>query len=142
MSSPLGFATMQDAQLWLEQNEIQFYTWDDTDCCLPAGATSATLICNPALNQNLTTLKPGSVLILEEVMGPNTGDPEDANPHNRWAVRLTGVQLTDYKNQPLVDPLNGQPIAQISWGPEDALPFPLCISSTTDADHGSQRCPR
>ena len=70
-------------------------------------------------------------------MGPNTGEPEDANPNNRWAVRLTGVQLTDYKGQPLVDPLNGQPIAQITWAAEDALPFPLCISSTTDAEHGS-----
>jgi predicted phage baseplate assembly protein len=138
LSSPLGFATMQAAQLYLEQNEINFYTWDDTDCCLPPGATSATLIRNPALNFNLTSLQPGAVLIFEEVMGPNTGDPEDANPNNRWAVRLTGVQLTDYKGWPLVDPLNGQPIAQITWAPEDALPFPLCISSTTDADHGSQ----
>jgi predicted phage baseplate assembly protein len=138
LSSPLGFATMQEAQLCLEQNEINFYTWSDTNCCLATGATSATLIRNPATNANLTSLQPGTVLIFEEVIGPNTGDPEDANPNNRWAVRLTGVQLTDYKGQPLVDPLNGQPIAQISWGPEDALPFPLCISSTTDADHGSR----
>jgi hypothetical protein len=138
LSSPLGFATMQDAQLYLEQNEIQFYTWGDTNCCLATGATSATLIRNPAINANLTSLQPGTVLIFEEVMGPNTGDPEDANPNNRWAVRLTRVQLTDYKDKPLVDPLNEQAIAQISWAPEDALPFPLCISSTTDADHGSR----
>ena len=72
LASPLGFATMVDAQLYLEQNEIHFYTWDDTDCCLPAGATPATLICNPALNQSLTSLQAGTVLIFEEVVGPNT----------------------------------------------------------------------
>ena len=138
VSNPLGFATLQDAQLYVEQNEIHFYTWGDTDCCLAPGATSATLARDPAVDANLGSLKPGSLLIFEEVMGPNTGDPEDANPNNRWAVRLTGVQLTDYLNNPLVDPLNGQPIAQISWAQEDALPFPLCISSTTDAGHGSQ----
>jgi predicted phage baseplate assembly protein len=137
LSNPLGFATMQDAWLYLEQNELHFYTWEDTNCCLPAGATSATLIRDTALVGELTTLEPGSVLIFEEVMGPNTGDPEDANPNNRWAVRLTGIQVTDYKNQPLVDPLNGQAIMRISWAAEDALPFPLCISSIADAMHNS-----
>ena len=28
-------------------------------------------------------------------------------------------------------------ITQITWAAADALPFPLCISSTTDAEHGS-----
>jgi hypothetical protein len=130
-SSPLGFATMQDAQLYVEQNEIQFYTWGDADCCLADGATSATLI------GNLATLSSGAILVFEELMGPNTGDPEDANPNHRWAVRLTGVSYTDHLGQPLVDPLNQQHITQVTWATEDALPFPLCISSTTDAAHGS-----
>src|SRR6202030_3295025 len=30
-------------QLYQAHNEIRFYTWDDTECCLPRGATSATL---------------------------------------------------------------------------------------------------
>ena len=71
-------------------------------------------------------------------MGPNTGDPEDANPQQPLGSLLTGTRFTDYLNQPLKDPLNGQLITQITWAPEDALPFPLCISSTTDANHGSQ----
>jgi len=131
-SSTLGFATMQQSTLYQEQNEIQFYTWGDSDCCLANGATEVTLV------GNLTSLQPGSILVFEEVLGPNTGDPEDANPNHRWAVRLTGVQLTDYLNRMLVDPLNGDPITQVSWASEDALPFPLCISSTTDAGHGSR----
>ena len=139
LAGPLGFTTMQDATLYVEQNEMQFYTWGDTECCLANGAISATLIRSPANNANLTSLQPGTILIFEEVMGPETGDPQDANPHNRWAVRLTGVQLTDHHDQPLTDPLNGEPIAQISWAQEDALPFPLCISSLTDAEHGSRQ---
>lgn len=137
-NSPLGFATMQDAQLYVEQNQFQFYTWQDADCCLAPGATSATLIRTLPAGEILTTLQPGSVLIFEEVMGPSTGEPDDANPNNRWAVRLTGVRAIDYLNRPLVDPLNQTPIMQITWATEDALPFPLCISSTTDAAHGSK----
>jgi hypothetical protein len=131
LSSPLGFATMQDTELYLEQNEILFYTWGDAGCCLANGATSATLI------GNLTTLSPGAILVFEELVGPTTGDPEDANPNNRWAVRLTGVRYTDHSGQPLKDPLNQQLITQITWASADALPFPLCISSTTDSNHGS-----
>ena len=71
------------------------------------------------------------------MLGPETGNPADADPTHRWAVRLTQVQHHDYKCLPLVDPLYGHPITRIWWGTDDALPFPLCISSTIDADHGS-----
>jgi hypothetical protein len=125
-----AFCTMRDVTLNIEQNEMQFYTWSDANCCLGSGSTHATLI------GTLSTLQPGTVLIFEEVIGPETGDPDDANPANRWAVMLTKVRITDYKNQPLKDPLNGTLITEIHWGKADALPFPLCISSTTDAEHG------
>jgi hypothetical protein len=51
------------------------------------------------------------------------------------------VRTTDHLGNPLVDPLNNQPITEISWDPADALPFPLCISSTTDAAHDSVLLP-
>jgi len=127
-----GFATVQDATLHKEQNEMHFYTWSDADCCLPPGSTQATL------SGRFTTLQPGTVLIFEEVMGPDTGDQQDADPTKRWAVRLTKVQSVDYLNRALVDPLNGLPITRIWWAAADALPFPLCISSQTDAAHGSK----
>jgi hypothetical protein len=125
------FASMQSVTLFTEQNSIDFYTWGDTNCCLAPGATEATLV------GDLTTLKAGNVLVFEEVLGPGTGDAADANPANRWAVLLTSVRITDYKSRPLFDPLNGQPITQITWAADDALPFPLCLSSTTDPEHGS-----
>jgi hypothetical protein len=122
-SNPI-FAGMQSVTLFTEQNRMDFYTWGDTNCCLQPGATEATLV------GNLTTLKAGNVLIFEEVLGPDTGDAADANPANRWAVLLTNAR-------PLADPLNDQHITQITWSAADALPFPLCLSSTTDAEHGS-----
>ncbi|MGA3007081.1 MAG: putative baseplate assembly protein, partial [Opitutaceae bacterium] len=101
-------------------------------CCLAAGSTEATMV------GTLHTLKPGAVLIFEEVIGPETGDPDDANPANRWAVMLTHVKTHDYKGQKLKDPLNGTFITQIRWATADALPFPLCLSSTTDVEHGQK----
>ncbi|HEY4049483.1 MAG TPA: hypothetical protein VGM27_21685 [Acidobacteriaceae bacterium] len=120
------FASKQAVTLFNEQNSMDFYTWSDTDCCLVPGATQATLV------NNLGTLHSGNVLIFEEVLGPGTGQAGDANPANRWAVMLTNVTTTDYKQRPLVDPLNGQPITRIEWSAEDALPFPLCLSSTME----------
>jgi len=134
-SSSIGFATMQDIELFQEQNTMPFYIWGDADCCLANGATEATLA------GTFTTLSPGAVLIFEEVVGPQTGDPQDADPQHRWAVRLTAVQTIDRLGRPLVDPLNGQAITQIAWAAEDAPPFPICLSSTTDTAHGSRALP-
>jgi hypothetical protein len=68
----------------------------------------------------------GDVLIFEEVVGPKTGVPPDADPTHRQAVRLTKVT-------PGVDKLynapQGQPVVEIEWAAEDALTFPLCISA-------------
>jgi hypothetical protein len=124
------FASLQDTTLFQEQNEIHFYAWGDTRCCLVPNATEATLA------GNLTTLKTGDVLVFLEKCGPLTGDPQDADPTHRWAVCLTSVSTTDHLGNVLVDPLNAQLITRITWSQDDALPFPLCISSVTDAEHG------
>jgi hypothetical protein len=119
------FQAMQAGTLYIDHNSIDFYTWNGSACCLPQGATTATLA------KPLPMLQVGDVLIFEEVRGPETGQPEDADPSHRCAVCLTSVT-------PAVDPLNGDlPVTEITWAPADALPFPLCVSSTTDAAHGS-----
>ena len=127
-SSQPVFMSMQAVDLDPELNCMEFYTWRDDDCCLPAGATQATLQCTPE------ALKPGSMLIFKEVMGPLTGAAEDADPTHRCAVQLLTATATQ-------DPLTGTAITQITWAAADALPFSLCISSTTDADHGSRPLP-
>ncbi|MGD8966114.1 MAG: putative baseplate assembly protein [Anaerolineae bacterium] len=135
-------------------SRIRFYTWGDRQCCLPTGATQATLRDGwvkpteepkrkdkeypqeaqqqkppekgPAARsgdsrRRKLDLKPGDVLIFEEVKGPGTGNTADADPGHRHAVRLTKVE-------PAIDPLFNRPIVEIEWAEEDALPFPLCIS--------------
>ncbi|HEY2069694.1 MAG TPA: hypothetical protein VGG48_09095 [Rhizomicrobium sp.] len=78
-------------------------------------------------------LSVGDVLIFEEVIGPKTGNPADANPKHRQAVRLTKVTRAV---DPLYHPYTadyGQPIVEIEWCSEDALTFPLCLSAVLPA---------
>jgi hypothetical protein len=109
---------------------MTFYTWQNKNCCLPKGATRATL------TGNYPNLTKGTVLIFQEMKGPKTGLLEDADPLHRHVVRL----IRDARNE--TDPLNQQPVAHIEWHAEDALPFPLCLSSKTDSEHErmNRRC--
>ena len=77
------FEAMQDAQLFPEHNQMSFYTWGEADCCLPKGATEATLL------GTFAKLQAGDVLIFQEMVGPQTGNPADADVRHRCAVRLT-----------------------------------------------------
>jgi hypothetical protein len=65
--------------------------------------------------------------LFEEVLGPNTGIADDADPKHRQVIRLTRAELT-------IDPLDDTEITEIQWSHEDALEFPLCISSETYTD--------
>jgi hypothetical protein len=102
-------------------NTIFFYTWGDSECCLTRGATRATLLDAWIEEKRALDLHVGDVLLFEEVIGPKTGDPADADRSHRHAVRLTKVT-------PEVDLLDDTPIVDIEWSVEDALPFPLCLS--------------
>ena len=194
-------ARRQPIHLYEAHSRISFYTWGDRECCLPRGATSATLRDTwkggapepdgdypprrdyaqdkpprdyeqgategavraeqqqqeqqqgryesvegaggkqeqppppqppprpkgpgggePAARERELRLRAGDVLIFEEVLGPVTGFEADADPSRRHAVRLTRVE-------PRVDDLSDQPVVEIEWAAEDALPFTLCISS-------------
>jgi len=136
-------------QFYAAHSEIHFYTWGEKECCLERGSTSATLIdgsvetkpppappspdqpelkivANESAREQKLQLKVGDVLIFEEVIGPVTGNPADANPSRRHAVRVTKVT-------PREDALYKQPIVEIEWAAEDALPFPFCISAIGEA---------
>jgi hypothetical protein len=150
---PLMAGGAHDILLYQANNEIHFYTWGDCECCLPRGATSATLADawvpvtggggtpgtasagdatetdGPPGTRRALHLAVGDVLIFEEVAGPQTGNPADADPAHRQAVRLTKATRS-------VDPLYhpsgpgfGHPVVEIEWCSEDALAFPLCLSA-------------
>jgi hypothetical protein len=176
-------------KFYFAHNQIKIYTWGQRQCCLPKGATHATLLDGNPLSPNYVlwnepetqtqseeqderilfdeqkykehhnkkeqlfrdqldeirilhvkkkdidrenpihffkqTLIPGDILIFEEVLDPGTGLPEDANPAHRHAVRLTKVTRA-------YDLAKRQALLEIEWAPEDALPFSLCLSATTD----------
>ncbi|MGH9606913.1 MAG: hypothetical protein ACRD3N_14580 [Terracidiphilus sp.] len=127
------FECMEALTLYPEQNQMNFYNWGGGACCLPAGATQATLTGAPPAGA-YSSLAAGQVLMFEEVKGPVTGNAADADPAHRWAVRLTYASTTDHSGKPLADPVNPQALlTNIAWNSEDALPFPMCISSTSSA---------
>lgn len=128
-SRPQIFEPLLDARLHEAHNEIAFHTWSDARCCLPRGTTRATL------SGEYPDLAVGDFLLFEEVLGPKTGLAADADPAHRHVVRLT--RKLPEPGETLSDPLDGQAICEIEWAAEDALPFPLCLSSVSDAAHGA-----
>ncbi|BAV06595.1 putative baseplate assembly protein [Filimonas lacunae] len=120
------FELMHDLPLYYQHNQMQFYTWGESVCWLCKGATSATLL------GHYPQLQKGMVLILTEMLGPETGDAADANPLHRYPVCITSVQLkTDPIGKPLTSPYTDTSleVTEITWDEADALPEPLCISA-------------
>jgi hypothetical protein len=118
--------------LYQAHNKICFYTWGDRQCCIPKGATSATLRddwespetsspnpindCKPDQQppspplppRKLKHLEVGNILIFEEIKGAKTGDQDDADSAHRHVVRLTKVThredtLYDYTPSHCID---------------------------------------
>lgn len=156
----------EDAYVWFEptlpgpvqvvaaRSQIRFYTWGDTECCLPAGSTRATLLdplpadpepsgdaeqrdvaatatdepsgSEAAAGEGGLGLEVGDVLVLEEIVGPGTGKQGDADPAHRHAVRLTAATRG-------TDPLTGVAYVEVEWAAADALPFDLCLSAVGPA---------
>jgi hypothetical protein len=126
LGGALTFETAHDAVLDDRLETLSFYTWGDGGCCLPRGATSATL------RGNLEhVLRVGDILVFEEVVSPTTFVEEDSDRTHRWAVRLTRVDGSADPAGGLFDdpPSNAAvPLTEIEWDPADALPFALCLS--------------
>jgi hypothetical protein len=163
--------------LYPTHNQIKFYSWGNRQCCLPTGATSATLLdgweqsppetqspAQPAdqgprirkrtpvpsyaasstpPQQNYPAqqtaasparrlhLKVGDLLLLKEVIGPETGSADDADPAHQQFVQLTKV-TPGFDS--LYDP--PVPIVKVEWAVSDAITFDLCISTVGPAAEG------
>jgi hypothetical protein len=115
---PTIFETVHDVPaLTVARSRIEIYTWGDRRCCLPVGATSATLDVSAAE----AGLEAGDVLAFEEVLGPETGLPADADPDHRQVVRLDQAPVE------VEDRLTGRRVLEVSWLAADALTWPLCL---------------
>jgi hypothetical protein len=141
----------QKVKFLVAHNEIRFYTWGDRECCIPKGATRASLrdawiASTPPTEtprrgeppserrpHGKLRLKPGDFLVLEETRSPITGLSEDADPLHRHVVCLTRVRLAEDRLVPWPgDPTEGArptPVVEVEWDEADALPFALCVSA-------------
>jgi hypothetical protein len=115
------FETVQDAVLHAGLDTLRFWTWGRSDCCLPVGATAATL------RGHWPQLRAGEALVLAETLGTGTLDPADADPARRAVVRLVAVDLATDPSGPLF-PDGTTQVTRIRWHADDALRFPLCLS--------------
>ncbi|MFI6692850.1 putative baseplate assembly protein [Streptomyces sp. NPDC050433] len=118
-------------ELRTAHNAIRLWTWGGDTRTLPKGATSATLRDEwqdpETCRERRLGLGPGDLLVLEEIKGPRTGTPGDADPAHRQAVRLTSVT-------PAVDRIEDQPVLEVTWAAEDALRFPFCLTTRGGRD--------
>ncbi|MEU9154400.1 putative baseplate assembly protein [Streptomyces sp. NPDC048417] len=118
-------------ELRTAHNAIRLWTWGGEVCALPKGATAATLRDEwqdpETCRERRLALNPGDVIVFEEVKGPRTGTPGDADPGHRQAVRLTAVT-------PGIDRIEDQPVLEVAWAAEDALRFPLRLTTRGGRD--------
>ncbi len=127
---PVIFETIYAVDLRVERNAVTFYTWQEADCCLPRGATRATLYRQRDTSLPSLTLTVGDVLVFAEVKSPTTGLVQDADPGRRHAVRLVRVDNTVQDTLPAT----AIDLVEVEWGAEDALPFSLCLSAVIEGN--------
>ena len=144
-------------------NTLFFYTWDGAECQLKAGATSATLWfgdsdqnpsdqsqsrspCPTAKQLRLSTpapplpdlknlLQPGCFLLIEEVIGANTGNPSDALPTKKQFVRVTKI------HEGMKDPVHrDRTVWKVEWHPDDTLTQDFCVSTQLGPEFPGKDC--
>jgi hypothetical protein len=129
------FGTMTDVQLDWRLNETKIHTWGNKQCCVPRGTTTLDLVGDLVGDPTTTPptppiLRPGDLLLFEEIKSVRTGLEEDADPTHRQVVRLTKVEKT---YDPLPSPPSpAVPLTRVTWDRADALTFPLCVSVKLD----------
>ena len=134
-------------------NTIRFWTWGDGECCLPAGATSATLR-DVWEDGRADQPRGGGHDDNDHDHDHDHGDDDDCEPERSRQLKLragdvilieevmgprTGaaadadparrhaVRLTAVT--PGVDRVYDQPVLEVTWDEADALPTSVCVSS-------------
>jgi hypothetical protein len=126
-------------------NEIFLHAWGNLECCLSRGTRTAYLYSlAPAGAEDRQASRPdlnaGDFLLFEEVLGPKTGAPADADPLHRQVVQIEEVRDTSdpaYSDRLTADARlqvfgpgdTALPLLRVMWRRADALKFPLCLSA-------------
>ena len=137
------FETATTLSARVHNNLIRLHTWGNDQCCLGRGTVTAHLYAVDALGHALRPpLELGDYLLLEELLGPETGEAADANPAHRAVVQIVEKRsLTDPVFQvalvsgelvPRTDPATqfALPLLEVTWRLADALTFPLCLAAS------------
>lgn len=148
----------QPIALYKDHNEIQIYTWGDTQCCLPKGTVSVTII-DPGTPKPPESEHPVECGAQDEPHSPYSEQPATLPQDLGYLLKLQPCDIIIFEEikgprtgskadadpshrhavrlirvEPSKDPLNDQLIWEIEWAVEDALPFSLCISSIKQED--------
>jgi predicted phage baseplate assembly protein len=141
-------------ELFKAHNRIYFYNWGNQECCLPRGATSATLK-DDYIEETGSSDKSQAGKRQAKYQEPPASEPgqeQQQTPRRKLNLRagdvlifeeIKGPKTGDYADadpkhrhavrltqvEPDIDKLYNQPIVTIDWALEDALPFPLCLSA-------------
>lgn len=140
LSTAIVFETASLVQVTDRHNALRIHTWDDTLCCMGAGANEAWLFGIDAGLAFAPALAVGDYLLLEEVLSPVTGAAADRNPAHRQVVRLTLAEIaqddafTDAVPAGVLTPRAAAadpmlPLLHVQWAVP--LGFPLCLSAQT-----------
>jgi hypothetical protein len=109
------FSAMARTRLHEDLNELTLYDWGSRNSTLLPGATGFDLA-------GAQPLQSGDWLLVEEVKGPRTGRPSEADPARRQVVRVAQVQAT-------ADPLTGQAVTRVVLDGADALQHEFIIAA-------------
>jgi hypothetical protein len=148
LSSAVVFETTLDGNLNPVNNLIYLHTWGNEECCIARGTTEAYVYAAQldSISGKLTAILPvlhaNDWLLIEEVLGVDTGLAADANPSHRQVVKLDqepdssfsdaffsnlllpggAVQKRVAGDQPL-------PLLHVHWGAIDQVQSQFCIST-------------
>ena len=120
------------ATLRATHNDLDFHTGATDECCLPTGATRATL------RGDFPTSRAGDVLVFEEVLGPLTGNAARRRSRTTRATRVRLSWTQAFDGAPAHRPADRSSRSPRSSGrPTMRLPFPVCVSAPPSEDHGA-----
>ncbi len=155
------FETTEDTAVDPVDNTIRIHAWGNESCCLPTGTTSAHVYGVDPVAQKAVrpALRVGDLVLLEEVLGPETGAAADADVEHRQVVRITRVvpDATTPPGDPVATQMRdrlflaaldadgepkpapggtpvGQtlPLVEVTWQAVDDLRFPLSLTARLD----------